>query len=416
MKDKYLDIYQQEALQEALVELKQARQRERLLADENKAILSAISAMSEAKNRHEIFTGLNNVLKKYINFDDFIVLTRDDERYPFKTLISTNSVFDNISWLHGNASERALNGECILLFEPDRLAEFINLNSFIKSHVNSVVLTGIRSEVTQTVILLIGAKKGHFSIENKETLRRFRPLIERAVIDIETKEKLQRIVEVRTTQLAKAREEAELANRSKSEFLAMMSHEIRTPLNSVLGMLDILKQSTLSEEQIDALSQMECSAELLLAIISDILDLSKIESGRFQLNEQWVNLRDTVTFVISQQKQIAKKKSLQFKLNCMVTTDKQFWIDSTRLSQILFNLIGNAIKFTDEGEVKVSVSEQDSELVISISDTGIGISKAKQEHLFTAFHQGDRSITRRFGGTCSYRKSWSRSINVLRGK
>ncbi|NMU33973.1 sensor histidine kinase, partial [Vibrio parahaemolyticus] len=142
------------------------------------------------------------------------------------------------------------------------------------------------------------------------------------------------------------REEAELANRSKSEFLAMMSHEIRTPLNSVLGMLDILKQSTLSEEQIDALSQMECSAELLLAIISDILDLSKIESGRFQLNEQWINLRDTVTFVISQQKQIAKKKNLKFKLNCTVTNDKQFWIDSTRLSQILFNLIGNAIKFT----------------------------------------------------------------------
>ncbi|EJG0481763.1 ATP-binding protein [Vibrio sp. Vb1026] len=416
MKDKYLDIYQQEALQEALVELKQARQRERLLADENKAILSAISAMSEAKNRHEIFTGLNNVLKKYINFDDFIVLTRDGERYPFKTLISTNSVFDNVSWLHGNTYQRALNGECILLFEPDKLAEFVNLNSFIKSHVNSVVLTGIRSEVTQTVILLIGAQKGHFSIENKETLRRFRPLIERAVIDIETKEKLQRIVEVRTTQLAKAREEAELANRSKSEFLAMMSHEIRTPLNSVLGMLDILKQSTLSEEQIDALSQMECSAELLLAIISDILDLSKIESGRFQLNEQWINLRDTVTFVISQQKQIAKKKNLKFKLNCTVTNDKQFWIDSTRLSQILFNLIGNAIKFTDEGEVKVSVSERDAELVISISDTGIGISKAKQEHLFTAFHQGDRSITRRFGGTGLGLAITKHLVEMMRGK
>ncbi|EKL9831682.1 response regulator [Vibrio alginolyticus] len=416
MKDKYLDIYQQEALQEALVELKQARQRERLLADENKAILSAISAMSEAKNRHEIFTGLNNVLKKYINFDDFIVLTRDGERYPFKTLISTNSVFDNVSWLHGNTYQRALNGECILLFEPDKLAEFVNLNSFIKSHVNSVVLTGIRSEVTQTVILLIGAQKGHFSIENKETLRRFRPLIERAVIDIETKEKLQRIVEVRTTQLAKAREEAELANRSKSEFLAMMSHEIRTPLNSVLGMLDILKQSTLSEEQIDALSQMECSAELLLAIISDILDLSKIESGRFQLNEQWINLRDTVTFVISQQKQIAKKKNLKFKLNCTVTNDKQFWIDSTRLSQILFNLIGNAIKFTDEGEVKVSVSERYAELVISISDTGIGISKAKQEHLFTAFHQGDRSITRRFGGTGLGLAITKHLVEMMRGK
>ncbi|TOP42817.1 histidine kinase dimerization/phospho-acceptor domain-containing protein, partial [Vibrio parahaemolyticus] len=173
-----------------------------------------------------------------------------------------------VEWLHGNTMDRALNGECILLFEPAKLLEFENLNSFVKTHVNSVILTGIRSEVTQSTILLIGAQKGHFSIENKETLRRFRPLIERAVIDIETKEKLQRIVEVRTTQLARAREEAELANQSKSEFLAMMSHEIRTPLNSVLGMLDILRQSTLSDEQFDALNQMECSAELLLAIIS----------------------------------------------------------------------------------------------------------------------------------------------------
>ena len=399
MKDKYLETYQQEALQEALVELQQAKHREKLLADENKAILSAISAMSEAKNRNEIFSGLNTVLKKYINFEDFIVITRDDNRQSFKTLISTNSVFDTVNWLHGNTMERALNGECVLLFEPLRLGEFSNLNIFVKNHVNSVILTGIRSEVTQNIILLIGAQKGHFSIENKETLRRFRPLIERAVIDIETKEKLQRIVDVRTTELAKAREEAELANQSKSEFLAMMSHEIRTPLNSVLGMLDILRQSTLSNEQFEALCQMESSAELLLAIISDILDLSKIESGSFQLYEQWTNLSDAVTFVISQQKQIAISKSLSFNLDCRIPPDKQYWIDSTRLSQVLFNLIGNAIKFTDSGTVSVSVLEQKDELIISVSDTGIGISKAKQARLFTAFHQGDRSITRRFGGT-----------------
>ncbi|MEX3073204.1 ATP-binding protein [Vibrio alginolyticus] len=399
MKDKYLDTYQQEALQEALVELQQAKQREKLLADENKAILSAISAMSEARHRNEIFTGLRTVLKKYINFEDFIVISRDENRQTFKTLISTNRVFDKVKWLQGNTMERALNGECILLFEPLRLDEFSNLNVFVKSHVNSVIMTGIRSEVTQSIILLIGAQKGHFSIENKETLRRFRPLIERAVIDIETKEKLQRIVDVRTTQLARAREEAELANQSKSEFLAMMSHEVRTPLNSVLGMLDILRQSTLSNEQFGALCQMECSAELLLAIISDILDLSKIESGSFQLNEQWINLSDTVMFVISQQKQVATNKNLEFHLKCTIAPDKQYWIDSTRLSQILFNLIGNAIKFTDSGTVNVSVLDQKDELVISVSDTGIGISKSKQSRLFTAFHQGDRSITRRFGGT-----------------
>ena len=399
MKDKYLEIYQQEALQEALVELKEARQREKLLADENKAILSAISAMSEARNRHEIFSGLNSVLKKYIDFDDFIVITRDCNQLSFKTLLSTNSVFDRASWLPGNASERALNGECILLFEPMRLKEFEGLNSFIKSQVNSMLLTGIRSEVTQTIIILVGAQKGHFSIENKETLRRFRPLIERAVIDIETKEKLQRIVEVRTSQLAKAREEAERANQSKSEFLAMMSHEIRTPLNSVLGMLDILRQSTLTESQSEVLNQMECSADLLLAIISDILDLSKIESGSFRLSEQWTNLRDAVTLVVSQQKQVATSKNLSFEYQCNLDNNKQYWIDSTRLSQVLFNLIGNASKFTDFGGINVSVIERNGELVISVVDTGIGIPQSKIGHLFTAFHQGDSSITRRFGGT-----------------
>lgn len=336
MTDNYLEIYQQEALQEALAELKQARHREKLLADENNAILSAISAMSEAKNRNEIFSGLNNVLKKYIDFDDFIVITRESSAQAFKTLISTNHVFEKMNWSQGNVTDRALNGECILLFEPLHLSEFNHLNSFIQSHVNSVILTGIRSEVTQNIILLIGAQKGQFSIENKETLRRFRPLIERAVIDIETKEKLQRIVDVRTAQLAKAREESEKANQAKSEFLAMMSHEIRTPLNSVLGMLDVLTHSQLSIEQREALNQMECSAELLLAIISDILDLSKIESGRFHLNEQWVDLSDVVTNLISQKKQTAINKNINLDFTLALDNSKQYWIDSTRLSQILF--------------------------------------------------------------------------------
>ncbi len=179
----------------------------------------------------------------------------------------------------------------------------------------------------------------------------------------------------------------------------MMSHEIRTPLNSVLGMLDILRQSTLTDAQSDVLNQMECSADLLLAIISDILDLSKIESGSFHLNEQWTDLSDAVTLIVSQQKQVATSKSLSFDLHCNLDRNKQYWIDSTRISQVLFNLIGNAIKFTDFGDVHVSVLESNGEIIISVSDTGIGIPQAKIGHLFTAFHQGDSSITRRFGGT-----------------
>ncbi|AUI86131.1 hybrid sensor histidine kinase/response regulator [Vibrio azureus] len=388
-----------EILQELLVDLRESKQREKILADENKAILSAISSMSEAKNKQEIFSCLNNALKKYINYDDFIVITRDDNSQAFSTLIATNGVFEYANWLQGNASDRALNGECILLFEPMLLNEFSQLNSFIHSQVNSIIMTGVHTEVTQNIILLVGAKKGHFSIQSRETLKRFRPLIERAIIDIENKEKLQRIVDLRTFELAKAREEAEKANQSKSEFLAMMSHEIRTPLNSVLGLLDILRQSTLDHQQSDVLYQMESSAELLLAIISDILDLSKIESGSFLLHEQWTNLSDKVTFVISQQKQVALSKNLTFSHISNLDKNKQYWIDDTRLSQVLFNIIGNAIKFTDSGRVDVSVLESKGEITFSIVDSGIGIPESKLDHLFTAFHQGDSSITRRFGGT-----------------
>ncbi|GEM74592.1 ATP-binding protein [Vibrio sagamiensis] len=388
-----------EILQELLVDLRESKQREKLLADENKAILSAISTMSEAKNKHEIFSCLNNALKQYINYDDFIVITRDDNAQKFTTLIATNSVFEHSTWLQGNASERALHGECILLFEPMLLKEFSQLNAFIHSQVNSIIMTGIHTEVTQNIILLVGSKKGHFSIQNRETLKRFRPLIERAIIDIENKEKLQRIVELRTSELAKAHEEAEKANQSKSEFLAMMSHEIRTPLNSVLGLLDILRQSTLNHQQSDVLYQMESSAELLLAIISDILDLSKIESGSFLLHEQWTNLSDKIKFVISQQKQIALNKNLTFSHVSNLDQNKQYWIDDIRLSQVLFNIIGNAIKFTDSGHVDISVIESKGDITFSIVDSGIGIPESKLDHLFTAFHQGDGSITRRFGGT-----------------
>ncbi|MDK2621427.1 ATP-binding protein [Vibrio vulnificus] len=394
-----MTTFEKEALHDALAELKKSRELEKRLAEENKAILSAISAMSEAKNRHEIFLGLNNVLKKYINFDDFVVLTRHCDKESFATLLTTNQVFNNTTWCDGKKFSRVLNGECIILFEPTELSEFKQLNSFIKSHINSVLLTGIDAQVTQSVILLIGNTKGQFSIEAKETLKCFLPLIERAVIDIENKEKLQRIVELRTRELALAREESERANRAKSEFLAMMSHELRTPLNSVLGMLDVLKQSDMSAGHINLLSHMESSAGLLLAIISDILDLSKIESGEFSLSPQWININDTVTFVVSQQQLVAATKGLNIELSIELDDKRHYWLDPSRLSQVLFNLIGNAVKFTQQGQIDIRVNLENDELSISVIDTGIGIEKDKISSLFTAFKQADSSITRKFGGT-----------------
>lgn len=399
MTHKIENTFIQEELQEALAELKESREREKRLAEENKAILSAISAMSEAKNRHEIFSGLKRVLKKYIDFDDFIVLSRHCEEPSFSTLLTTNRAFAHITWSEGNKFKRALGGECILLFEPYKADEFQNINSFIQTHIGSVLLTGIDAEVTQSVILLVGNRRGQFSIESKETLKRFLPLVERAVIDIEHKEKLQRIVEARTHELAVAREESERANKAKSEFLAMMSHELRTPLNSVLGMLDLLKDSGISKYQSEVVQQMENSAELLLALISDILDISKIESGNFSLLEQWTNLSDTATSVLKQQQQLAESKGLSFHYSLLFDPDKDYWLDPIRISQILFNLVGNAVKFTQTGEIHIRLAVERNNLVLTVRDTGIGIEEDKISSLFVAFKQADSSITRKFGGT-----------------
>ncbi|ELP5729543.1 response regulator [Vibrio vulnificus] len=412
----HMTTFEKEALHDALVELKKSRENEKRLAGENSAILSAISAMSEAKNTHEIFLGLHRVLNKYIDFDDFVVITRHSRQESFKTLLTTNQVFNETEWSDGNKFNRVLNGECILLFEPIALTEFEKLNSFVKSHINSVLLTGIDAQVTQSVILLIGSKKGQFSIESKETLKRFLPLIERAVIDIENKEKLQRIVELRTRELALAREESERANRAKSEFLAMMSHELRTPLNSVLGMLDVLKQSELSFGHNNMLSQMENSAELLLTIISDILDLSRIESGEFSLSEQWINISDTVSFVISQQQHSALSKGLKLDLEIRLDSNRHYWLDPSRLSQVLFNLVGNAIKFTQKGTIHVLVELESDELNIQVKDTGIGIEKDKLPSLFTAFKQADSSITRKFGGTGLGLAITKHLVELMRGR
>ncbi|WP_440888009.1 ATP-binding protein [Vibrio sp. WZ-1] len=415
MKTENTDIYQQEELQETLIELKRSREREKQLVDENKAILTAISSLSEAQNKQEIFEGLNSVLTKYIGFDDFIVLSRDDSSSKFETFLTTNTAFTNTTWLQGNVFNRALKGECILIFEPNNITEFQKLNPFLINHISSVLVTGIRTEVTQSVIMLVGSRKGQFSINDKETYRRFRPLIERALFDIEYKEKLQRIVDLRTAELAKAREEAERANRTKSEFLAMMSHEIRTPLNSILGMLDVLKTSEMASFEENKLYQMETSAELLLAIISDILDLSKIESGKFLLKEKWATISDSVTNILCQHKQDANLKGVDFEYQSNIEDIKEYWLDSVRLYQIIFNLVGNAVKFTNDGKVCVKMIATNNAVELEVTDSGIGISTDNIQNIFRAFHQVDNSTTRIYGGTGLGLAITKHLVDMMRG-
>ncbi len=517
-----MDILEQESLQEALQELRRSTEREHRLAEENQAILTTVSAISSANNRQQIFNELLNVLRKYICFDDALVLMKTDKKESFSTLLSTNNTYDDIVWEEESKFTRALQGECILLYEPRKFDEFSHLEDSLQVQLESALIIGISTEISQSLIILISKERGQITIKSKNILQRFRPLIERAVIDIDHKERLQSLVMARTEELLqnrqrfhdfansvgdwlwetdaelnftyygndnidfltiknnnlkdtlcsctcncnvrnnlteiitaienrdafreqevcvgnnsqwlsisgrayysdggdflgyrgsakditvkikqlsdlkKAQQEALEASRAKSEFLAMMSHEIRTPLNTVLGLLDVLQHAPVVHEQ-NILQKMESSAELLLAIISDILDLSRIESGHFSLDNQHSQLKELITNSVQHHLPYAQKKHIRLETLFADDIPDTIWIDPTRLSQILFNLVGNAVKFTSEGKVCIRVHQEGmKQLYIEVHDTGIGIAQHTISSLFQPFKQADGTITRKFGGT-----------------
>lgn len=303
-------------------------------------------------------------------------------------LVSRNAFFLRMADTHG----RALFEKRPVTFVMDKDPLIVDKNSLV-SEVSHHVLTDRNAALFDGFI--ISDEDRYVGVGTGVALMK--------TLQIESEERNRKLVAL-AEQLGRTRIEALSANQAKSEFLATMSHEIRTPLNGVLGVAQLLKDSGLNVEQERLARTIQTSGEVLLRILNDVLDLSKIEAGKMDLEPQDFEVMELVQSSASLWRPRAEEKGLNFSVELAKDGASRLHGDPVRIKQVLFNLIGNAIKFTSEGTVRtmlrvVPLTPGRAVLRIEVTDTGCGIPEAAQKKLFTAFAQGDGATSRKYGGT-----------------
>ncbi|MFC3914434.1 ATP-binding protein [Pseudaeromonas sharmana] len=517
------------ALHDAQLELAATREREHRLQTENRLLLKGIATLTRSQSIHGLLETLIQILRPLIGFEHAAILYADDAGSKLDCVVASDPQLEQQRWHAGVLFQRVLGGETVALFDPSQSPEFAACHPSVQKMAGSVLLTALQLVQGKLMLICCHSQCHRLNLTSRSLIQRYRPLMDQALLNVDYRARLERLVEektqalrrsqtsfrqfaemasdwfwitdrdyrfvpfpddiargdftsrlmdqivgrrfvdyrtdreqakvekwrrysqdleahksirafrfevlfngqerwlsinadpyfdedghfagyqgtvnditsqiVRNQELKRAKQRADAANRAKSQFLAVMSHEIRTPMQAILGMLELLEQSELTSTQRELIHHVSHSASLLQTLLHDVLDLSRIESRAMQLESIPFSSRFVLNSVITQLSEQARNKGIALRLDMDPQLPSHLQGDPLRLTQILFNLLGNAIKFTVRGHVVLSVQRDGDTLVFSVSDTGVGIPEARCHELFHLFRQLDPSTTRRFGGT-----------------
>jgi two-component system, sensor histidine kinase and response regulator len=340
--------------------------------------------------------------------NDSIVITKANLDYPGPEVIYVNKAFSKITGYSAEEmigkSPRILQNEFTKRETLDEIKQTLSCGKPFKGELLNSDKHG--RQYWQD-ISIVPVRDAHGVVTHFAAIAR--DITEKKTKDMQEKDvwvQLKRAnmkAEAAARDLEESLAKAEAANIAKGDFLANMSHELRTPMNGVLGMASLLADTKLSAEQHEYVSTINSSAESLLMLLNDILDFSKIEAGALELERVAFNFPETIEQTVSLLRPQAEKKGLELQLECEPNVPSHIWGDSGRMRQIIMNLLGNAIKFTEHGHVRLKASMQEDsareQLYVSVEDTGMGIAENKLGEIFDKFTQADVSVTRKFGGT-----------------